>query len=85
MQNYPANKTWRLNHPDRRSKQRKRYYRQFQQDGQRQYRKWTVEDSDFILTSHLCDRSLHELLNRSVQAIQMKRHRLLKKWIKERN
>jgi len=74
---YKHNKKWRLAHPKERNEERKKYYTQFRKHG-RKLRRWSVEDSDLIIMSELPDRLLHKLLDRSVQAIQVKRCKLMK-------
>lgn len=74
---YKHNKAWRLRNIAKRNAQRKRYYNKFSYP-LRGHRRWSVVDADFILTSNACDVVLHIVLNRSVQAIQNKRCKLLK-------
>lgn len=51
----------------------------------REYKRWTPEDDKLILTDAegVCDRHLALLLGRSIQAIQCRRSRLLRKGAKE--
>ena len=74
---YKHNKKWRLSHTKRRNEGRKKYYSQFREI-KRRYRRWGIVDSDLIIMSMMSDRALHIILNRSVQAIQIKRYRLMK-------
>ena len=74
---YKHNKKWRLLHTEYRNKERKKYYAQFREI-KRRYRRWSTVDSDLIIMSMMSDRALHILLDRSVQAIQIKRYRLMK-------
>jgi len=55
-----------------RNAQRKRYYKQTQGN---KPRKWTDEEIELILESEITDKELANLLSRSIQSIQMKRHR----------
>jgi len=74
---YKDNKKWRLKHPEERNKQRKRYYKQFQ-NAKNSRKRWSPEDIDEVLFSHPCDRDLSHEIGRSVQAIQVKRSKLWK-------
>ena len=73
---YKHNKSWRLRNVAKRNKQRKRYYNQFPSRGG--YRRWTITEADYILTSKKPDSYLHFILRRSIQAIQNKRCQLNK-------
>ena len=74
---YKDNKKWRLKNPEKRNRERRRYYKQFQ-NAKNSRRRWTLEDMDEIMFSHPCDRDLSRKNGRSVQAIQVKRCQLWK-------
>lgn len=74
---YMANKKWRLSHPSMRYAQTKRN-RHKTINALNSYKKWTSEDENIIMTSRLTDTEISKLINRSVQAIQGKRHKLMK-------
>jgi len=74
---YKYNKKWRLLHTKLRNEERKRYYARFRYPNIRR-RRWSIEDSDLIIMSNLKDRILSIILERSVQAIQVKRCSLMK-------
>lgn len=77
---YEANKRWRLNNPKKWAAQKKRNYEQGKPHTAKLRRPWS-EDDDHIITS-LCrpeDRELAKQLNRSVQSIQGRRSKLLRK------
>jgi len=73
---YKHNKKWRLTHTAKRNAGRKRYYQQYQKDNCMEGTRWSMEDIETLLFSDMCDVSLHFLLGRSVEAIQIKRHKL---------
>lgn len=56
-----------------RNKQRKRYFKQTQGN---EPRRWEPEEIRLMLETKMTDRELAKTLNRSIQSIQMKRHRL---------
>ena len=74
---YKYNKKWRLLHTKLRNEGRKRYYTQFR-DNERSNHKWNFIEAGLILVPKLSDRFLHDVLGRSVQAIQVKRCELMK-------
>ena len=55
-------------------RQRLRYYRRFQNAPNSRMR-WTQEEIDIVLAHEIPDREIGELLGRSVQAIQICRHK----------
>lgn len=75
---YEATLRWRLKNPDKRNEQKKRNYRQTQGQ-QRTRRVWTEEEERQILaTPRETDATLAKRIGRSVQAIQLRRSKLLK-------
>ena len=74
---YENNKAWRHKHPSKRSVQRKRYYKKSQNAFMKGER-WSDVDANFILTSEGPDSVMHTILERSVEAIQLKRCKLRK-------
>jgi hypothetical protein len=71
---YARSERWRSEHPEVKSKERLRYYRQFQQNNKRKWKKWTVtEDRRITARDKPVDSKLSVRLGRSVQAIQQRR------------
>ena len=54
-----------------RNAQRKRYYRQTQGN---KPKRWSEDEIQMVLDKPVTDRELSELMNRSMQSIQLKRH-----------
>jgi len=78
--NYEANKRWRANNPQARTAQRVRNYALGKSPGAKLRRVWQpVEDELIIMPSRPEDRELARQLSCSVQAIQARRNKLLKK------
>jgi hypothetical protein len=74
MTTYAETKRWRDRHPEVKAKERMRYYRQFQRNNRRKWKKWTEEEDRQIMARRkLPDSKLSVLLGRSVQAIQQRR------------
>jgi len=74
---YKDNKAWRLKYPSKRSIQRKRYYKK-SQNAFMKGETWSNTDEKFILTSEGPDSVMHTIIERSIQAIQLKRCKLRK-------
>jgi len=76
---YIANKIYRKKYPERRNIERKRYYKQFSgRDINFNHRQhWTISELN-LLFENITDRELHQLIGRSVKAIQVKRSRTRK-------
>lgn len=73
MGHYVSNKRWRLQHKEKRSVGRKRYYRKtaFAKNNQQ---RWTLSELRAITAlNRPCDMVLSSKLGRSVQAIQKAR------------
>ena len=73
---YEYNKKWRLLHTDKRNKERKKYYDQFSLNNTQARKRWTLMEMYLITHFSLNDREMHELLGRSVRAIQVMRCKL---------
>jgi len=74
MTTYADTKGWRNKHPEVKAKERLRYYRQFQKNDRRKFKRWTEkEDKKITARNKLPDSKLSVLLGRSVQAIQQRR------------
>ncbi len=78
--NYEANKRWRINNPEKWAAQKKRNYRKGKPSTASIRRPWTDEE-DILVTSlnRIEDRELALEINRSVQSIQARRSKLLKR------
>ena len=70
---YPANRRWRLRHPKLRQAANARNYSRGS-TGRR--RPWTDDEDRQVLAREVSDRELSFVLDRSVRAIQHRRHRL---------
>lgn len=71
-ENYKKTKAWRLSNPDKRSEQRKRYYRQTafaKNDG----KPWNPTELRMVIEHSVTDKELSAKIGRSVQAIQKQR------------
>jgi hypothetical protein len=70
---------WRAAHPEWKTRERLRYYRQFQLNNKHKGKPWTERELDRIIAPNSPpDSKLSKQLGRSVQAIQMQRSRLKK-------
>jgi hypothetical protein len=79
MTTYAETKRWRNRPPEVKAKERLRYYRQFQKNNRRKWKKWTEEeDKKITARNKRPDSKLSVLLGRSVQAIQQRRSCLRK-------
>ena len=76
---YKANKIYRKKYPDKRNKERQRYYDQFsgREVNHNHRERWTNLELN-LLFENIKDRELHRLIGRSVKAIQVKRARVRK-------
>jgi len=77
---YESHKRWRLNNPEGRNKERKNNYKKTQGKDKNALNRcrWSEEECHLILVRKgMNDRQLHKLLGRSVQAIQVKRTKLI--------
>lgn len=85
MTSYPRTKKWRKKHPEYKAAERLRYYRQFQKNKRRKWKRWT-EDEDQKITARNKppDSKLSVQLGRSVQAIQQRRSALNSQGARER-
>lgn len=70
---YARSKRWRDSHPEVKAKERHRYYRQFQKNNKRKWKKWTEAEDRKIMARKKPDSKLSATLGRSVQAIQQRR------------
>ncbi len=72
-----AQKLWRSKHLEVKAAERLRYYRQFQKNNKRKWKKWTEEEDRMITARNApADSKLSARLGRSVQAIQQRRSSL---------
>lgn len=74
MTNYEKHKMWRKKYPEKRNKDRRRYYAQFT-DAENRRDRWALKEIDMVLKHDIPDRELAEKLGRSVQSIQTARWR----------
>jgi hypothetical protein len=72
------NKQWRKNNLEKWQKMKKKYYDQFR-PAINERQPYTDHDDVMICTSRLSDRDLHEILGRSVEAIQVRRSKIRKR------
>lgn len=78
MTSYAINKRWRLRHPKKRNRSKKRYYHKHAKNCWNSWAKWTDLEEALILGKHgLPDWFIGLLIGRSVRAIQGHRHCLL--------
>ncbi|MFA7254216.1 MAG: hypothetical protein WC107_06735 [Patescibacteria group bacterium] len=71
-------RTWKKRHPDRRNALRKANYRSTVKNARNSHKPWEPEeDSAIIAANRPRDRELSALIGRSVQAIQVRRTKLL--------
>jgi hypothetical protein len=70
------NKPWRSKNPDKRNEQKKRNYARGRFGLPHQWN-WTLEEDELVLRAEISDRELASQINRSVQAIQVRRCNLL--------
>jgi hypothetical protein len=69
-----AQRRWRARHPEVKAAERLRYYRQFQKNNRRKWKKWTeTEDKKITADNASPDSKLSAQLGRSIQAIQQRR------------
>ncbi len=73
------NKRWRAEHPDIWQAGKKKYYDQFR-PAINECQRYTDDEDALIIASELSDRELHEMLGRSVSAIQIRRSKLRTKF-----
>jgi hypothetical protein len=66
---------WRRANPDQRNNQRKKNYNQTG-NACKSHKRWNQNHDILVLERSCSDRELHELIGRSVQAIQIRRHNL---------
>jgi hypothetical protein len=77
MTTYERTKRWRAKHPEVKTAERLRYYRQFQKNETRKGKRWTAEEDKKITARNgPADSKLSARLGRSVQAIQQRRSAL---------
>lgn len=76
--NIESNKRWRLAHPEKRNQYRKKNYHKTLNLVTSEKTRWTQEEINIIMTSRLSDFEIAKQFNRSAQAIQVKRSRILK-------
>ena len=74
---YESQKRWRLNNTEKRNAVRKRNYRSSAIGNINFKKNWDQEDDIKIIYSDLTDRQLHLEIGRSVQAIQMRRFKIM--------
>lgn len=75
---YAAHKKWRKGHPETRNAGRKRHYEQSRPGARNSKERWTTEhDALIIADGRPSDRQLAAQLGRSMQAIQIRRMRIL--------
>jgi hypothetical protein len=76
---YARSKHWRSTHREAKAEERLRYYRQFQKNNKRKWKKWAEEEDRRITAKNKPpDSKLSLQLGRSVQAIQQRRSELRK-------
>lgn len=68
---------YRLEHPQKRNEWRKRNYHKTT-NAKNTLKRWSQSDEELVLNSDLTDFELSQKIGRSVQAIQLKRYKLLK-------
>jgi len=74
---YGRSRRWQDEHPEVKTKERLRYYCQFQTNNRRKGKKWTqAEDRKITAKNKPTDSKLSVQLGRSVQAIQQRRSEL---------
>lgn len=69
--------TWRLQHKDKRNEWRKRNYNKTT-NAINSNKHWSQKEEKLVLMSELTDFELAQIIGRSVQAIQLRRHKLTK-------
>jgi hypothetical protein len=70
-------KRWRLNHPEARNAERRKYYSKSDNWCYNERSEWTLFEIDTILHPHKpTDVELSKMLGRSIRAIQIKRCKL---------
>ena len=78
--NSEANKLWRINNPEKWAAQKKRNYRKGKPATAKLRQPWTEREDELITSLNRPeDRDLARSLNRSVQSIQARRSKLLKR------
>lgn len=79
---YASNKKWRIHYPEKRSKEKGRYYKKHRENPLCQMnagQEWTMkEDALITAPDKPFDTTLARQIGRSVEAIQLRRHRLKK-------
>lgn len=76
---YEANKIYRKKYPGKWREEKNRYYKQFSGSkvNHNHRQRWTNLELN-LLNANIIDRELHQLIGRSVKAIQVKRARVRK-------
>lgn len=75
---YQSNKEWRHRNPAIRHAGKKRYY-QKTQNATNDSKRYDTADEELVFNHDISDSELSDLIGRSVQSIQGKRHNILKK------
>ena len=73
-----TSKQWRKNNPEKWQAIKKKYYDQFR-PAINERQPYTDYEDTMILISLLSDRELHQILGRSVEAIQVRRSKIRKR------
>lgn len=71
---YMYQKRWRRKHPEKRYADRRKYYRKTAFAANSRQR-WTLKEIEMVLEHRVSDSELAAEIGRSVQAIQLVRHR----------
>jgi hypothetical protein len=82
MRSYACHKAWRLKNPKKRNAERKKYYdkhRDNPQNSRRSKKRWSKGEIERIISFDLSvDAIIAKEIGRSVEAIQVKRSKLIK-------
>ncbi len=73
---YEANKKWRKGNVKARNAQRKRYYGKSNKDNPNRGKLYELQDDLIIIKHSDIDKSLADKLGRSLQSVQLRRHRI---------
>lgn len=73
---YEHTKSWKKRNPEKRNAQRRKNYKSTAAGNIREGSKWIQEEDRLLINFDMSDRYLHSIIGRSVQAIQLRRHKL---------
>lgn len=74
---YEYNKTWRQRNPDKRYADKKNYYARGRDGDRNSGNRWTSAEMDLAMDHSISDRELAQKLGRSIQAVQVKRAKMV--------